>query len=127
MLTPNFHRFISPSVAPFATLLALSLISSARADDENLALGNPSAALPIEANKPLSDVQADNLLEEKPAYSLSYNRTNGGPNWVSWHLADMDRGRSGRSNTFRPDPDLPTNSQIRPNDYRGSGYDRGPN
>lgn len=62
------------------------------------------------------------MLSEKPEFALSYNRANGGPNWVSWHLSDADRGRSGRSNTFRPDPDLPLDSQIRPTDYRGSGH-----
>lgn len=119
------HRFLRTSGALGAILFTFAFTTSARAEDENLALGNPSAALPLDVDKPLGDGQADNLLEEKPAFSLSYNRANGGPNWVSWHLADADRGRSGRSNTFRPDPDLPSDSQIRPTDYRGSGYDRG--
>lgn len=127
MLTLSFRTFIRTSGALGATLFALA--SSAHADDENLALGNPSAALPLPANAEglplLDEVRANNLLSEKAAYSLSYNRANGGPNWVSWHLAESDRGRSGRSNTFRPDPDLPADMQIRPTDYRGSGYDRG--
>ncbi len=86
------------------------------ATDENpaLLLGNPSNA----ATGP------DNLLVSRPQFDLSYNRTNGGPNWVSWHVQASDLGRVGRG-TFAPDPLLPADSQIRPNDYRGSGYDRG--
>ena len=36
----------------------------------------------------------------------------------------QDLGKEDRGN-FRPDPDLPKEWQIGPNDYRGSGYDRG--
>jgi endonuclease G len=114
---------------PFAAALllttSLGMVSYCHADNENLALGNPSAAVVLDTTKPLDDAQADNLLEEKPAYSLSYNRSNGGPNWVSWHLVQSHRGRSGRSDDFRPDATLPATAQIRPTDYRGSGYDRG--
>jgi endonuclease G len=45
---------------------------------EHLTMGNPSNAV--------TDVlQPNNYLMEKPQYSLSYSRDNGGPNWVSWH------------------------------------------
>lgn len=77
-------------------------------------LGNPSNA----------GRDNNNYLLEKPQYSLSYNKKNGGPNWVAWHtdasdLGDTDRGK------FRPDSALPAAWRISPNDYKNSGYDRG--
>lgn len=84
------------------------------ADNSNLLLGMPSPA----AKDPR------NYLVERPQYALSYNKDNGGPNWVSWHLGAANLGDTARGD-FRPDPDLPPDWQIRPNDYRGSGYDRG--
>jgi endonuclease G len=104
------------SLLTWALAASLILLSPLHADDEHLVLGNPSAATTTDAN---------NRLVEHPAFALSYNEQNGGANWVSWHLAQSDRGKSGRNNDFRPDPLLPATSQIRPNDYRGSGYDRG--
>lgn len=100
----------------------------ARADNENLLLGNPSSAkglAAVGADAATATADNNNFLVEKPEYSLSYNRKNGSPNWVSWHLAQSDRGRSGRSNDFRPDLSLPADSQVSPSAYRGSGYDRG--
>ncbi len=84
-------------------------------NDGNLLLGNPTRAAR----------DADNLLLDRATYSLSYNRQNGGPNWVAWHTDASDLGDVDRGNNFAPDPDLPSQSQIRPTDYRGSGYDRG--
>ena len=47
----------------------------------HLTMGNPNGAT--------ADLgQPDNYLMEKPEFSLSYNRTRGTANWVSWHLAD---------------------------------------
>ncbi len=89
--------------------------TSARSSNEgSLLLGNPSNAA----------TDANNFLIERPQYALSYNRRNGGPNWVAWHtdasnLGDTDRGK------FRPDPALPREWQITPTDYKGSGFDRG--
>jgi len=92
--------------------------STASTAGDNLALGNPSNATADKGN-------ADNYLLTRPQYTLSYNRSNGGPNWVSWHVQLSDLGRVPRSNNFAPDPLLPPDWQIRPNDYTGSGYDRG--
>lgn len=121
MLTLPSGSLLRPSsrvLGALGLISALSLLAplAAHADNENLALGNPSAAT---ASAP------DNRLIEHPEFALSYNQKNGGPNWVSWHLSQSDRGRSGRGNDFRPDPLLPEAAQIRPTDYRGSGYDRG--
>lgn len=86
----------------------------AGSDNSNLLLGNPSRA----ATDP------NNYLVERAQHSMSYNKANGGPNWVAWHLEKSDLGAVRRGN-FLPDPLLPPDMQIRPNDYRGSGYDRG--
>lgn len=51
--------------------------SSVPTRDNNLALGNPSAAT----------TNANNYLLDKGMYVLSYNAGRGGPNWVSWHLS----------------------------------------
>ncbi|RYG75606.1 DNA/RNA non-specific endonuclease [bacterium] len=125
MLNPFFPRLdrlftkASLSVA-FSLLLAGGGV--AQADNENLALGNPSQAKLFVAEE-TNDL--NNLLVEHPAFTLAFDQSNGGPKWVSWHLAQSDRGKTGRSEDFRPDALLPESSQIRPNDYRGSGYDRG--
>ncbi len=83
----------------------------------HLKYGNPS-------NANLKDT--NNYLLEKPQYALSYNCKTGIPNWVSWQLDSGWLGSVERSDDFRPDSDLPDNCYaVRPNDYRGSGYDRG--
>ncbi|HST51999.1 MAG TPA: DNA/RNA non-specific endonuclease, partial [Pyrinomonadaceae bacterium] len=46
---------------------------------EHLTMGNPSNAV-VDVNQP------NNYLLDKPQYAVSYNRDNGRPNWVSWHL-----------------------------------------
>lgn len=66
----------------------------------HLTLGNPSDAT-TRTNKP------DNFLMLKDQYALSFNNSNGGPNWVSWHLEKRDLGRRDRANDFRPDDSLP--------------------
>ena len=84
------------------------------ADNSNVLLGFPGVA----ARNP------DSYLVERPQYTMSYNKDDGGPNWVSWHTDTSTLGDVQRGN-FRPDPLLPDDWQIRPTDYRGSGYDRG--
>jgi endonuclease G len=111
------------ALGSLALTLAWGSARVAHADDENLALGNPSQAKVLVEGDAKNDL--NNLLVEHPAFTLAFDESNGGPKWVSWHLAQSDRGKSGRGNDFRPDALLPESSQIRPNDYRGSGYDRG--
>jgi endonuclease G, mitochondrial len=83
----------------------------------HLKFGNPSNASRNDLN---------NYLLEKPQYALSYNCSSGIPNWVSWQLNGEWLGEVDRSNDFRSDLDLPSNCYVvRPNDYRGSGYDKG--
>ncbi len=86
----------------------------ADADNSNVLLGMPS---PARKNP-------DDFLVERPQFALSYNKDLGGPNWVSWHIDASTLGDTQRGD-FRPDSLLPPDWQIRPSDYRGSGYDRG--
>jgi endonuclease G len=103
------------------TLLGCTWIKpSLKLTDENpnLLLGNPSAAV--------SDVaQPNNYLIATPQYVLSYNRDRGIPNWVSWQLNQSWLGELGRS-PFEPNPSLPSGwYRVTPDDYTGSGFDRG--
>jgi DNA/RNA endonuclease G (NUC1)/methionine-rich copper-binding protein CopC len=67
-----------------------------------------------------------NFLMDKPEFTISYNRDNGGPNWVSWHLTDEWIGSLTRVDTFRPDPGVPdTWYRVQAFDFSGAGFDRG--
>jgi endonuclease G len=103
-----------------AACLVLATAPCLRAEEgeEHLVMGNPSRATADEAKK-------DNFLIKRMQSALSYNNTNGTPNWVSWHVNKSWLGRV-RQSKFAPDPDLPEGFfQVRPNDYRGSGFDLG--
>jgi endonuclease G len=90
-------------------------------DNDNMLLGNPSGATG-------AIVMTKNYLMDKGYYSLSYNRENGTPNWVSWHVDKRDIGKMGRANNFRADFDLPASwYQADEHSYKGSGFDRGHN
>ena len=83
----------------------------------HLKYGNPSKA---------SSKNFNNYLLEKPQYAVSYNCKSGIPNWVSWQLNRSWLGKVERSDDFKSDSDLPDGCYaVHPNDYRGSGYDRG--
>jgi endonuclease G, mitochondrial len=84
---------------------------------EHLTLGNPSEA---------AQADPDNYLIIKPQFTLSFNRSRGIANWVSWHLSRNWRGDAPRTKTFRPDPDLPTGyTAARNADYERTGFDKG--
>lgn len=87
--------------------------------DVHLTMGNPTNAA--------ADVsQPNNYLMQKPEFSLSYNRDKGTPNWVSWHLDTSWTGSLMRVDTFRPDPEVPSDwYRVQATDYFGSGFDRG--
>ncbi|MBE9138125.1 DNA/RNA non-specific endonuclease [Nodosilinea sp. LEGE 07088] len=83
----------------------------------HLVLGNPSQAAAVNPN---------NYLIQRHQYALSYNRDRNGLNWASWEVDAAWLGQVNRQNDFRPDGALPRGFyQVTPNDYRGSGYDRG--
>jgi endonuclease G len=87
--------------------------------DPNLALGDPSGATADASDR-------DNYLLVKPQYVLSYSDGRGGPNWVSWSLRASDIGDVGRQNNFHPESALPRGfKRVTPDDYTGSGFDRG--
>ncbi|WP_223860995.1 DNA/RNA non-specific endonuclease [Spirosoma validum] len=83
----------------------------------NMALGNPSSAA-------ISD--PENYLITRPQYVLSYSRSRGIANWVSWRLSTSWKGDSKRTNDFRPDPLIPAGwYAVRTSDYTNTGFDRG--
>jgi len=85
----------------------------------HLTMGNPSNAV-------TSTLSPTNYLMEKTQYVLSYNRDNGTPNWVSWHLDTSWLGSTPRQDDFRADTTLPAGwYRVTGTDYSGSGYDRG--
>lgn len=88
------------------------------ADTVHLTLGNPSDATDDPGNE-------NNFLMIKDQYVLSYNNTNGGPNWVTWHLKASDIGNEARGD-FRADNTLPPDfKMITKDDYTGTKFDRG--
>jgi len=100
-------------------LLTVLLTSCSNTVSRNIHLkyGNPTQAA---INQP------NNYLIERPEYALSYNCSEGIANWASWELDPSWLGKIARQDNFRPDLDLPKGCYAaRPNDYRGSGYDRG--
>jgi endonuclease G, mitochondrial len=85
----------------------------------HLTMGNPSNAV-TDVNSP------NNYLLDKPQYAVSYNKSRGASNWVSWYLSSTWIGSTPRQNDFRPDNTLPSGwYQVNQNDYSGSGFDRG--
>lgn len=116
----------------FYKIILLALLSSlitacadeiAPSDDisnvEHLSLGNPS-------NAQNNSTLPDNYLMVKPQYALSYNRSRGTANWVSWHLSRSWLGNTERQDDFRSDRDLPSGwLRINGDSYRSSGFDRG--
>lgn len=91
-------------------------------DNSALLLGNPSGAI---SN---STTSANNYLINSGYYTLSYNKTRGEANWVSWHVDGTSLGATDRLNDFRANSTLPTGwYQVPANGYSGSGFDRGHN
>lgn len=98
-----------------------SSLDEGHAENSPLYFGNPSdsfQALESELN----------YLMEKAQFTLSYNTSTLNPNWVAWHLSASDLGVADRADTFRPDPDLPSQwYAVRKQDYKfpAYGFDRG--
>lgn len=103
-------------VAMVVLLVFLAGCSNRVSQNIHLRYGNPSQA----------NSDFNNYLLEKPGYALAYSCQAGITNWVGWQLDRSWLGTVERSDNFRPDTDLPPDCYaVRPNDYRGSGYDRG--
>jgi hypothetical protein len=89
--------------------------------NDNMLMGNPSGAV-------ASTTSPTNYLLIKPQYSVGYNRDQGKPIWVTWHLGSADLGSAARQDDFRSDTDLPSGwYQVKASDYVSSGFDRGHN
>lgn len=87
----------------------------------NIMLGNPS-------NASADIINENNYLITLPQMTLSYNRSRGIPNWVSWHLSEDWLGNANRQNNFRPYEELPEGwYRVQPGDYEFAinGFDRG--
>ncbi len=98
-----------------------SFVPDVEREELNIMLGNPSAAKPDISNE-------NNYLIILPQYALSYNRSKGIPNWVSWHLNEDWLGNADRQDDFRVYNDLPEGwYRVTPTDYdfAGNGFDRG--
>jgi endonuclease G len=90
-------------------------------DNSNMLLGNPTNAAQSSSN-------TDNYLIDHKYYIESYNSLRNIPNWVSWHIAASDLGSADRLDDFRPDNNLPGGwYAVSPNNYKGSGFDKGHN
>jgi endonuclease G len=87
------------------------------ADNIHLALGNPSHAAALPADR--------YHLFQRSQYVLLYDRTTSTPAWASWQLNASWLGNLSRPE-FTPDPEMPTGwFTVTPRSYTGSGFDRG--
>jgi endonuclease G, mitochondrial len=97
-------------------LSGCSLLQTQTVNNPNALLGLPSQATSFNANDYLID---------RPQYVLSYNRSKAIPNWASWQLNSGWLGNRPRI-PFEPDNALPSGwEKVIPDDYTGSGFDRG--
>ncbi len=80
----------------------------------------------LEFGTPTDGTPGNELILSKPQFALSYSRTRGGPNWVSWNLNATHFGGAERCNCFEADTQLPDSIyRVVTSDYTGSGYSRG--
>ncbi len=89
----------------------------------HLLMGNPSEAREDES-------QEENYLIELPQYVMSYSRSKGTPNWVSWYVNEEWLGEAPRQDDFRAYEALPEDwYQVEYYDYNFSqtGFHRGHN
>jgi endonuclease G len=89
----------------------------------HLTMGNPSGAT-------VSTSNPNNYLMEKQRFALSYNRSKGTANWVSWQLASEWLGSQPRTDAFAADTTLPAGwYRVQALDYplafNGVAIDRG--
>ncbi|GAB3172724.1 hypothetical protein GCM10027291_28060 [Telluribacter humicola] len=83
----------------------------------HLRLGNPTNA------KTDDIVDADNFLMVRQQYALSYNRSKGHANWVSWELTRDYLGEGGQQQDYLADPTLPDGwYKVLPSDFTNSGF-----
>jgi endonuclease G len=117
MLSCKKQEPIVPQDNHVQTQTEVDLMS--RIATDNSLMGNPSNA---------STLSTTNYLMQKTTYTLSYNSSQGKPNWVSWHLDNTWLGSTTRCDCFATDVLLPTGVyRVSSSSYTGSGFDRGHN
>jgi len=68
----------------------------------------------------------DGQLINREAYALLHDENKKVALWVSYHLTKEDlQGTTGRTDNFRPDPEVSPGRRAELSDYYKSGYDRG--
>jgi endonuclease G len=105
-------------VIHLTALLCIFFTGNAFTQTPQIVLGNPSAAV-NDTNQP------NNYLVIHDGYILSYNKSRGTANWVTWHLSGADIGDAERTNAFAADPLLPSEWRVKEDAYEGTPYDRG--
>lgn len=92
-----------------------------KSEKDNIEITSPTSSFMV--NRP-SKVGKNQIVKHK-AFELSYNETHEQADWVFYLLTrEFVNGTTGRTNDFRPDPDV-TLCSAAMEDYTGSGYDRG--
>jgi len=121
----RWSRHYRIGLALILWILASGLVSCTALVDQALdpSIGSPHVLLGKPS--PATRFNANDYLIVRPQYVLSYNRDHGIPNWASWQLNQSWLGSLPRI-PFQADPSLPQSwYQVQPNDYTGSGFDRG--
>ncbi len=82
-------------------------------------------AKPATDGAELPAIRPSDMIIRHFAYTLCYSEEHEQPLWVAYELTPEELiKKARRTNDFRSDPAVPTGSAT-PEDYRGSGYDRG--
>lgn len=106
-------------------LLSGILLSSCTALLNPASVGQNSPHLMLGKPSPATLFNSNDYLILRPQYALAYNRDKGIPNWASWQLNQDWLGQLPRP-SFEVDASLPQGwYRVQPNDYSGSGFDRG--
>ncbi len=81
----------------------------------------------LEFGTPADANSADDFIISRPQFAVSYNRNNGGPNWVAYNLDNGHFGAEDRCNCFTNDPVVIAQGfpVIKTSDYTNGGFDRG--
>jgi len=103
--------FLFSGCVSSAKYSTLSLHTKRADDNEHILFGYPGH---------------ERIILYRKGYVLGYNPEKKLADWVSYHFTDIYCVRNvGRTEDFRPDPDLLSGQRAELEDYKGSGYDRG--